>query len=307
MGFADYNKELIRTRECRQLAVGSEQEEGRLLSAICHLPSHMKQQKGTFCQRTGSTPIILATFFIISLLSGCGGKTAYVARSAGEAFTFAMESYQKGDYDEAVSGFQRVIFNFPGVELVEEAIYYLADSYFMDEDYLLAANEFKRVSSEFPDGPYALVSLYKLGLCYMRLSLSYQLDQKDTKRAIDSFETLVNRFPESAYADSARARNIELRDKLARKEFESGYYYYKREYFDSAIIYFETLRDEYPQSHWLAPALFYPSKAYEKLELHDDAMETMRDVLKLFPGSAEARKIEEDYPTLKEENRASSQ
>ncbi len=243
---------------------------------------------------------------VVVLLTGCGGKRTFVAKSADEAFNYAMERYQKGDYREAVSGFQRVIFNFPGVELVEEAMYYLADSYFMDEDYLLAANEFKRVSSEYPEGSYALVSLYKLGLCYMRLSLSYQLDQKDTKRAIETFKTLENRFPNSAYADSARARRAELSEKLAKKEFENGYYYYKREYFDSAIIYFETLREEFPGSPWIAPALFYLSKSYEKLELHEDALGARRDILKLFPGSAEARKIEEEYPELREENRAST-
>jgi outer membrane protein assembly factor BamD len=246
--------------------------------------------------------VILFIFF-----TGCGGKKIFVAKSAEEAYEYAMERYQKEDYQEAASGFQRVVFNFPGDKLVEEAMYYLADSYFRDEDYLLAANEFKRVSSEFPDRQYAVISLYKWGLCHMRLSLSYRHDQKDTRRAIESFNTLIDRFPGNAYVDSARVRVSELHDKLARKDYESGYYYFKRKYYDSAIIYFEVLREDYPESKWTAPALYYLSKAYEKLDLHDDADETRRDLIERFPDSEESRKVVEEHPDLMDNDSVSTQ
>ena len=247
----------------------------------------------------------LALFGAI-LLAGCAGKRVFVAKSADEAFAYAMESYEREDYQEAESGFQRVIFNFPAAEVVEEAMYYLADSYFKDEDYLLAANEFKRVFSEFPDGRFALVSLYRMGLCHMNLSPAYDLDQKDTRQAIDSFNMLIDRFPASAYADSARIRVSELRDKLAHKEFENGYYYFRRGYFDSAIIYFEAMKDDYEDSRWMAPALYYLSKAYEELDLDDDALEARRDLLRRFPESDEAKKVLQEFPSLAEERRTSS-
>jgi outer membrane protein assembly factor BamD len=240
--------------------------------------------------------LLILTISLFLLPAGCGGKKVYVARSAEEAFDYAMENYQKGEYDEAISGFQRVIFNYPGVGLIDQAMFYMADSYFKDEDYLLAANEFKRVSAEFPDGPFAEKALYKLGLCYMELSYPYQLDQKDTRRAILSFGILLDRFPESAYADSSKERTAELRDKLARKEFESGYYYYKRKYYDSAIICFETMTDEFQGSRWLAPTFYYLSKAYDKLELNDEAAEARNNLVEQFPESDEALKTIKDYP-----------
>ncbi len=251
-------------------------------------------------------PVILG-LFLVFLLSSCGGKKVFVARTAEEAFEYAMRSYEKEEYQEAVSGFQRVIFNFPGAEIVEEAMFFLADSYFRDEDYLLAANEFRRVASEFPDGEFALISQYKLGLCHLKLSPSYQLDQKDTRRAIDSFNILIDRFPNSVYADSARIRVSALRDKLARKEYENGYYYFRRKFYDSAIIYFETMRDAYFETRWMAPALYYLSKAYDKLDLDDDAREARKDLLKHFPDTREASKVLEEFPSLAEESQASSQ
>jgi len=240
--------------------------------------------------------LMVFTISLLLLPAGCGGKKVYVAGSAEESFNYAMENYQRGEYEEAISGFQRVIFNYPGEGPIDQAMFYMADSYFKDEDYLLAANEFKRVSAEFPGGPFAEKALYKLGLCYMELSYPYQLDQADTKRAILSFGTLLDRFPTSAYADSSKERITELRDKLARKEFESGYYYYKKKYFDSAIICFETMTDEFQESRWLAPTLYYLSIAYEKLELSEEAAEARKKLVEQFPESDEALRIIKDFP-----------
>jgi outer membrane protein assembly factor BamD len=250
---------------------------------------------------------VLQILLLVVLLFSCGGKKIFVAKSAEEAFEYAMKSYEEEDYQDAVSGFQRVIFNFPGDELVEESMFFLADSYFKDEDYLLAANEFRRVSSEFPDGEFALISQYKLGLCHLKLSAPYQLDQKDTRRAIDSFNVLIDRFPASVYADSARTQVSALRDKLARKEYESGYYYYRRKFYDSAIIYFETMRDNYFETRWMAPALYCLSKAYDELDLPDDAREARMDLLEHFPDTREALKVLEEFPSLAEESQALSQ
>jgi len=276
------------------------EESGRLRPS--RIPEHPPRMASG---RRRSTLIGLAV--ALSLVwSGCGAKKPFAARSSEEAFDYAMARYQDDDYPEAISGFQRVIFDYPGDELVDQAMYYLGNSYFLDEDYLSAANEFKRVSSEFPDGPYAMPALYKMGLCYARLSPSHQLDQTDTHRSINAFDTLIKRFPESAYADSARIQMTQLQDKLARKEYESGYYYFKREYYDSAIIYFEILREEYPGSRWMPPTLYFLAEAYEKLELDDDAVEARKDLLRLFPDSAEARKVKEEFPALEEEGRASA-
>ncbi len=246
----------------------------------------------------GRRIFFILAFSLFLVPAGCGGKKVYVAGSAEEAFDVAMEDYRKGDYKEAASGFQRVIFNYPGVGLIDQAMFYMADSYYRDEEYLLAANEFKRVSSEFPDGPFAERALYKLGMCYLELSYPYELDQQDTKRAILSFGTLIDRFPRSAHADSAKERITELRDKLARKEFESGYYYYKRKYYDSAIICFETMTDEFQGSRWLAPTLYYLSKAYDKLKLGEDAAAARENLVEQFPESNEALKMIREYPYL---------
>jgi outer membrane protein assembly factor BamD len=236
---------------------------------------------------------------------GCGGGKTFVAESADMAYDHAMESYQKGDYKEAGRWFQRVIFNYPGDELIDKAMFYLADSYFRDKDYLMAANEFKRVSSEFPDEPLAMQSLYKLGICYSRLSLDYELDQTDTRRAVDTFNSLIERFPRSEFSDSARVRISALQAKLAHKEYENGHFYYKRHYYDSAIIQFETLRQEYPDNPWLPPTLYYLSKAYEKLELNEDADKTRRELIESFPESDEAKKIMQEFPSLVSGERAS--
>ena len=237
---------------------------------------------------------------LVVFVSGCSGNKVFIPGSAEEAFSYGMNKYHSGEYEDSIDAFQKVIFNYPGVELIDQAIFYLADSYYEEKDYLLAANEFERLNSEFPDGAFAVRALYKLGLCHDHLSLRYELDQKETRKAIDSFNRLVNRFPESVYADSARVRMAGLQDKLARKEFECGRFYFKRKYYDSAVIYLEGLREEYPDRPWAASSLYFLAKAYDELELHDDADEAREDLLRLYPGSEEARRLRDEYPALKD-------
>jgi outer membrane protein assembly factor BamD len=248
----------------------------------------------------------VALLLVAAVAAGCAVKRIPIAETAEEAFAWAMERYRAGDWEDAVSGFQRVIFSFPGNSRVEQAMFHLADSYFRDGDYLLAANEFKRVAAEYPDDAYAPVALYRLGVCHARLSLDYRLDQKDTRRAIESFRTVISRFPTTAWADSARARIADLRDKLARKEFESGYYYFKHRYYDSAIIYFEILREEYGDTRWVSPALYHLYRAYRELDLPDDAAEAREELLRSYPDSAEARKLKAEHQGEGERSQASA-
>ena len=237
---------------------------------------------------------------------GCGGEKTFVSESADDALDYAMGLYREQKYSDAIQWFQRTIFDYPGDERIDQAMFYLGDSYYEEGDYLMAASEFKRLTSEFPDGALAMKAYYRLGQCYGRLSPDYQLDQTDTRRAIQSFNTLIQRFPGGIYADSARMRVSELEDKLARKEFENGYFYYKRRYYDSAIIQFETVREDYSGSSWLAPTLYYLSKAYDKLDLDEDAGGVRMELIELFPDSEEARKVLEEYPSLVDGSQASA-
>jgi outer membrane protein assembly factor BamD len=231
-------------------------------------------------------------------LFGCGQKNLPETMPAEDLHDLARKELEDGDTQKAIELFQRVTYEFPGSEYVEDARLGLAEAYFQGEDYLLAANEFERFSNEFSLSHEAARALYRAAYSHEKISESFPLDQTETVKAVDLYEQVDRRFPHSAYADSAVVRSYFLKDRLARKAFENGYFYYKRKFYDSAIIYFETMIEEFGQSSWLAPAYYYLARAYDVLKLPEEARLARLRLLEQFPLTTEAEQVRQEHPEL---------
>ena len=84
----------------------------------------------------------------------------------------------------------------------------------------------------------------------------------------------------------------ELRNKLADKELQAGEYYFKRNAFDSAIIYYElTLRD-YANTPHSPRALSRLIEIYKILGYKEEEDAARQRLLKDYPDSPEARAIQ---------------
>lgn len=235
---------------------------------------------------------------ILLILGGCGQKNVIENMTAEELYEKAQERFEDEDYFEAAELFQRIIFEYPGSEYVERVRFKLGDTHFAAGDYLLAANEYERFAREFPLNPRADEALYLAARSHERMTETYYHDQTETRSAISAYEQLVSKYPGSSYTDSALVKIHFLEDRLARKSFENGYFYFKKKLYDSAIIYFETMIDEFEESSWLAPALYYLAISYEKLNIPEEALEKRRRLVDEFPFTEEAMDVRERYPEL---------
>lgn len=248
--------------------------------------------------------VILCAGLVLS--AGCGQKNLPESLSASDLYDRARQELDEGDTQKAIDYFQRLIYEFPGSEYVEASRLGLAEAYYEGGDYLLAANEYERFASEFPRSSQASRAMFLAARSHEKMSESFPLDQTDTRRAIELYDQVELRFPESEYADSSVVRSYFLRDRLARKAFENGYFYYKRKFYDSAIIYFETMIEEFERSSWLAPAYYYLAESYEVLNLPEDARRVRLKLLEEYPMTIEARDVKEKHPELFEVEKKSS-
>ncbi len=239
--------------------------------------------------------------FLILLLFlsvGCGQKNLPPDLPVDQLYERGLAELEDGDTQKAIDLFQRILYEYPGSEYIEKARYKLADAYYESGDYLLAANEYERFSREFPLNHLADDALYRAAFSHERMSDSYTLDQAETKKALTLYEKMNEQYQGSIHADSASIRAYLLRDRLARKAFENGYFYYKRKFYDSAIIYFETMTGEFETSSWLAPAFYYLAKSYEKLKLSEEAREARMKLLEKYPLTVEAMEVMVNHPEL---------
>ena len=168
---------------------------------------------------------------------------------------------------------------------MEQARYYLAESYFQNGENLLASSEFERLNREFPQGKFADIALFKAGLAYGNMSRRPERDQKETKKSLDSMETLLAKYPNTKYIDTVKVHIRLLKDRLAQKELITALFYFKRKFYDSSIIYLKSILDNYPESDMMPSALYHLYLASDKMGYPDDARDAREWLCKDFPDS----------------------
>jgi outer membrane protein assembly factor BamD len=237
-------------------------------------------------------------FFLgfIFLFSACqNDKLIKRGDSIDVAFDKAMAFYEEGDYREAADAFDTVTRVGRGTEYGQQAQYYLAESYYNGERYLLAASEYDRYISYYPQDELRQEVEFKAALCYYHQSPRYKLDQTETRRAIERFQLFINRYPDSERVTEAAGYIDQLRAKLAHKAYESAQFYVRNEMYKAGVLYLDRVIDQYPESEWAERALVDQVKAYieyadnsvieSQAERYSSAIESYEKFIQLFPDS----------------------
>ena len=108
----------------------------------------------------------------------------------------AFGDYASGRYQSAVQGFETFLQRFPNNSYASNAQFWLADSYFNQQQYLVAIREFERVLSEYSGAPKSPDALYKIAIAQLQLGAS-----DEARQAID---TLNQRYPKSTATQKAQ-------------------------------------------------------------------------------------------------------
>jgi len=107
-----------------------------------------------------------------------------------------------------------------------------------------------------------------------------QRDQSATLRAFRHFSELIDRFPQSKYAEDAKKRMVYLRNSLAEHELHIARFYMKRSAFVAAANRAKRVIETYQRTPAIPEALTILAKSYKIMGLDDLMVDTLR-VLKM--------------------------
>jgi outer membrane protein assembly factor BamD len=110
-------------------------------------------------------------------------------------------------------------------------------------------------------------------------------DQGETKKAIAEMETLIRRYPDSAYVDEAKRRIKLARDMLAASEMHVGRYEQKKGNYLGAINRFRTVVTDYQQTAHVEEALMRLTECYMALGIVTEAQTAAAVLGHNFPNS----------------------
>ena len=203
-------------------------------------------------------PILIAGI----TLSSCANSGRISYTTPQEAFGKGRVLFEEGKYDSAIQYFQGV-FSFGRThQWAADAQLYLARSYGENREYLLAANEYERFTKIYRADPRLAEANFEWAMTYFHLSPQSALDQTNTKRAIEEFQLFIDRFPDHELVQQAQETIVELRTKLAKKQFETAKLYERRELFEAAALSYESVFDLYPDTRWAQQALLGAIRSY---------------------------------------------
>lgn len=249
--------------------------------------------------------VLPVLFLAITAAAGCTGTAGASADSAEEAYRTGMQYFEEGKFDRAAE-YLKVVFDFGRTnEFADEAQIYLAQAYYEDEQFLLAGTEFTRFIDLYSRDPRVEEAALGRIRSYYQLSPSYNLDQTDSERAIAYIRVFMARYPASVFTDEVVAMLEELREKLARKQFQAGRLYERRDLFEAAILSYEDVLSEYSTSPFADDALLgilraqvgfaEKSIAARQAERYQDALNSYDRLLQLFPSSPLLAEAERFY------------
>jgi outer membrane protein assembly factor BamD len=108
-------------------------------------------------------------------------------------------------------------------------------------------------------------------LCYYQEINDFKRDQSNTTKALDAFNKLIRRFPNSEYTRDSKLKLDLVKDHLAAREMNVGRIYQDLDNYIAAINRFKTVVDSYSKTSHLPEALARLTELYFVLGLYDEA------------------------------------
>jgi len=237
----------------------------------------------------------LSTLLAATLIAGCAGGGRLRYDTPREAFDRGVELFNNGKYERAVQYFQGV-FDFGRThEWADDAQFYLARAYRANREYILAASEYQRFIEIYRADPRVPEAEFGRAMTFFERSPAFQFDQTDTERGIEVFNLYMKRYPNHDSVTVAEQRVQTLREKLARKQFNTAGLYERRELYEASALSYEVVFDKYPDTPWADDALVGAIRSYigfsdqsvaaRQPERLQQALQHYERLLQIFPDS----------------------
>lgn len=219
------------------------------------------------------------------LLGACAHEVNLDDLQAEEIYTHAYKYFQETDYEKAAEAFDKIEQQYPYSEWAERAQIMMAYSQYKQNEYTDAIMTLDRFLQLHPGNKNASYALYLKALCYFEQMSDPLREQEMSQKADDTFRELLARFPNSVYAEDAKAKLKMIQNTLAGKELAVGRYYQQHEDYIAAMNRFQAVLVEYPKSNQVEEALYRLAACYRALGLTHQAGEVFQELKAKYPKS----------------------
>lgn len=168
----------------------------------------------------------LILFLSFGLVSGCGIiDMIYLPPAedtAQEIYEAGNEAMSEKNYVRAVELYNKLRDQYPFSPYTIDAELSLGDAYYLDEEYEIAAEAYKDFESLHPRNEAIPYVLYQTGMSLLKQFRSIDRATTELQEAWDYFNRIVQQYPDTPYAQSARENMLTCRKLIAEHELYIG-------------------------------------------------------------------------------------
>ncbi len=227
----------------------------------------------------------------LAVAMGLGLSACKSRESKEQAMTDPQEVYERahhamvqGDFPLAIKIYEALMARYPFAAETRQSRLDVIYAYYRageSESAIDAADTFIRENPTHPRIDYAW---YLKGLTdferlpnFLERWFRVDLDKRpptEARRSFNSFQTVVEQYPNSDYAHDARRRMVYLRNRLAEYEIAVAEYYVSRGAYVAAAQRAKVSIEEYDGAPAVREALQIMIECYEQMELGELAAQT---------------------------------
>jgi outer membrane protein assembly factor BamD len=239
--------------------------------------------------------LTLATMALFLALAGCGGnKAKELIGNPDKLYELAKKAADNGNYRDAITYYEQLEARFPFSNPARQGTLDLMYAYYRNHEPESAIDQADQFIRENPAHPRVDYAYYIKGLAQFERNpnvlerwFNADLSQRppiDARKSFQSFQTLLQRFPNSTYADDSRQRMIFLRNRLANYEVYVANYYLKRGAFVGAINRAKYSIENYDGAPQNRRALEIMAASYKSLGMTDLASNSEKVLKENYTG-----------------------
>lgn len=239
-------------------------------------------------------------FFLASfaLITACSSNKISEKHNATdkELYQSAEESLKSENYESAAKDLELLEARYPFGQYAQQAQLKLIYAYYKSNspaEALAAADRFIRLN---PNHRYLDYAYYMKGLINFNADqsavqavLNTDFSKRDagaSRQAFKDFSMLVQKFPDSQYANDAKQRMIYLKNKLAEYEINVARYYMERGAYLAAANRCKYVVEHFPKTPAVKHALILMVQAYDTLGLEELKEHALRTLKLNYPAEA---------------------